>query len=322
MTNVQILTDGTDADAVYIKDKLAEEERAAAEERQHGTAQNEARQRKEAARLEAGLRLIEVRARVTGQKMSGNAPGWKAWLETNSIPMETAYRYMKLAGFTEEQREEHRGREAERKRQERKSKTKDIGWIEGVTQILGELPEGYSRAQISGEKASKHAEVAAEYGKPISRRYPVDSTELALIAQAITRCYVRTNPDDAKKESKLDRESLPETAKQKFDKILAKALAQQKAEEEKRYWDDVNAKAYEVMPDRIQRIEKKNKELVRDINIINNGPGACITKEEFRKLRAIHPDQQLDTEKRNELFFIIMKLEPYISAFERVKTFS
>lgn len=115
-------------------------------------------------------------------------------------------------------------------------------------------------------------------------------------------------------------DTLPKTAQQKFDRLLAKALTQQKAEQEKTYWNDVNAKALEVMPDRIQRIEKENRELRRDLNIIQNGPGACITKDEFRKLRAIHPDQHLDAEKRDDLFAIIMKLEPYISAFDRVKT--
>src|SRR5262245_57663742 len=112
---VKRITTAADADAAYVLGKIAEAERADSEA---GSAKEHA----EAARLEAGLRLIEVRARMGSpdKHLSGDpSPGWLAWLRDNEIPESTARRLMKLAGFSEEQRENEKAKERERKRAKR-----------------------------------------------------------------------------------------------------------------------------------------------------------------------------------------------------------
>lgn len=78
------------------------------------------RKQAEQERIQAGLRLIEVRNRMLrpGQQ---RCPDFVVWYEQNGIAQSTVSRLMTLAGDTPEQREEKKAKDRERKRDSRRA---------------------------------------------------------------------------------------------------------------------------------------------------------------------------------------------------------
>jgi hypothetical protein len=288
----------TDADAVYIKGKIAEA--YAADE-----ATESSREHAAVARIEAGQRLIEVKtareteaSRQVSKGGRGHTNPFNDWLDANGIARKTASDLMRNAGWTKEQREEHKAKERERKASKPKT---SYGWMSALQHFSG------LHMQFGGSQAKT---LSKAVGYDVTKWEYTESEARELAAQAAALFTPKADVAE-------EREALSETAQQKFDRLLAKALAQQKAEQAKTYWNDVNAKALEVMPDRIRKIEEQNRALRRDNAAMLRGAGAVITLEEFRKLRKLHSDQQLSAADRDELFQIVMKLEPWIAAYNR-----
>lgn len=303
MTNVHRLSNGADADAVYIKGKMAEADRRRANGHDEIAAAD-------ALDDEAGNRLVEKKTaldRGVSEAVSKGGRGhrhpFNDWLDANGIDRETARRRMQCVGWSEEERVQAKAKEATRKRESRKAKNA----LDAASMAL----------QAKGEAPLSREETIALKVKGSLRHVVGDDVDLrdASNAQPVVDAVI------AKRVSETDvtRADLSLTMQEKYDRALAKALVDQKATQEATYWKDVNAKALEVMPERMRSIDQKNKEVQRDINILRMGPTAkVLSLEDYRKvLSVLHPDKQPSDADRAEAFNIIRRLDSYVQAANR-----
>lgn len=149
MTSPIKLTTATDLDAAYVLGRMADADKADADAKQCDGDAQAARKRASQARLDAGQRLIEVRTRflASGQQ---RCPDFARWLETTGIAQATASEYMRDAGFTEEQRTEHKAKKAADKREKRAKEPKPfhMRWLAAMAQFSGVyLPSGFGGTQ-------------------------------------------------------------------------------------------------------------------------------------------------------------------------------
>lgn len=280
-----------DADAVYILGKI----KAADDCETVATSKvSDARQ----FRIEAGLRLIEVRTKVSQDKeKSGdpNAPGWLAWLRTNNIAESTARSLMKLAGFSEEQREEHKAKEAARKRDERaKVKSERIGWPKVLFNAFGIVV---------------HPGLKPEIEKQMGEEFP-SFFNTSVEANAWLQRYI----EKVGLPPEVPREQLPKSAEERVQRVIrietAKVHACYRADVEKGIESALSERIAHVEQLR-EKVEKKEKRY----EILLAGINPIISKNDYRfLLNTLHSDRMPTTDKLDKAFIIVKKLEPYINA--------
>lgn len=283
------MTSATDKDAAYVLGKIREADRLDTEAQRKTEAAA-------AARIEAGQRLIEVRA---GMASSGQraCPEFARWLNTNGIAPATATRLMQNAGFTEEQRTDAKAKEAERKRVERAAKPKAA-----TTVIQNEL-----HTPVGGTQKRK----LAAAGVDLDAKLEEGSAEAAAV---VAKAKAILHPAEVKQEIAQERAALPETMQQKFDRLLAKALEAQRAEQDKAFWKAVDAKVKERIP---QDLEEA-RACVREYTAKLKGVPGHLLMEDYRfLLRVLHPDREPTAAERAQAFTIVSKLDVYMRASTR-----
>jgi hypothetical protein len=281
-----------DADAVYIlgKIKAADDCEAVATSKA-----SDARQ----FRIEAGLRLIEVRARLVADK-DPSATSWNKWLEQNGINKGSAHRLTVFAGFSEEQREEHKAKEAARKREERaKAKPEfKLVWNMVLIQALG---ENVTRAIKRGYKS----EVEQLMGEEIPSHFTSEEEADAFVDRYL---HIVGLPKDA------ERDPLPKSAEEK----LQRAVRVETGRLHRAFNEQVEQKVSTVLADRmahLEECERRALEQLKRYQIMANGIKPIISKDDYRfLLNVLHSDRTPEKEKLDKAFIIVKKLEPYIEA--------
>ena len=297
MTNVRKLVAipaPDDDDAIFIKARIAEADNADNEAESKTT-------RAAAARIEAGQRLIEVKNRM-GPDTAVSGPiyhtGWKVWLEDNGIPHTTATRLMKLAGFTEEQRTEAKAKEAKRKRESRKPKNA----LDAASKAL----------QAAGEEPLSREETIALKGKGSIRRVVGDDVDLrdaanaAPVVDAVLAKRAESSP--------VSREDLSLSMQQRYDRALAKALADQHKEQEATFW----AKVREEVKQRLPKEKADALQAIKDYGLKMKGVASQMSLDDYRFVcRVLHPDRQPSEDERAKAFAIVRKLDEYVTVANR-----
>jgi hypothetical protein len=230
MTNIQKLTSATDPDAAYVLGKIAEAEKEDVDAQGHEEHAEAARKCAQISRIQAGRRLIEVRARMLNKPGQKRCPGFSQWIETNKIPQSTAQRLMTLAGFTEEQRDDAKAKERDRKRAEREAakaeKPFHMRWLAAMAQFSGlNMQFGGSQKRTLDKAFGKdvaklefHSEAEARdfaaqgalaFAEPLPRE-TLNKTEEKLVARAIRQeiAKIRKEAAQALKEE-VDRRMVP-----------------------------------------------------------------------------------------------------------------
>lgn len=295
----------TDMDAAYVKGRLAEAERldmSALNKSNAAMSDSDAARR---ARKEAGLRLIEVRSRLS-QKQNVSEKGvsgtFLAWLAASDIPKATAYSIMKDAGFTEEQREEHRAKERERKNTANAKKRKDPG---------PKFPMPWHNAMLYYSGITKNW--GGSQGRLITKQLGIETqglkfaTEDEAIAFAQKAVVLFIDPDKP-------RETLQVTDEDKVKQAVSVETAKLQAS----FWGKVREEAAKMVPDIKAKAEKQVAEAIaqRDAAYrMAKGVGVQMEYKDFQRLRSLlHPDRAMTTADQNEALAIVNKLEPYMEA--------
>lgn len=299
-------TTAPDADTIYIINRLTQ---AAEEDRLAGKSTERAREH----RIEAGKRLIEVRARLFSEKgLSGNSkhspkPGWLAQLRNivmpehpNGMPIATAYRLMKLAGYTKEQRVMHRTQERNRKRAERGPKSFRMGWLK----LLMDAGVGYVKASGEG-LAGLRAEIKEKLGTE-PPKYFTDRAEAQAFVDKV-RLFRAPLPKS---------EEFTEPQQKKIDRIIAAKLAELQASYEKTVSEEVEKR----MPEASAYTEKVRLEYLEELNkykALNFNFKKQISADEYRLLiQLLHPDKAPPGREKQytEAFQIVRRLQAYAEA--------
>jgi hypothetical protein len=281
-----------DADAVYILGKIK-----AADDCEAVSARTSADAKQ--FRIEAGLRLIEVRERWAkpGQRA---CPDFARWYEANGMAQSTVSRHMQLAGFSEEQREEHKAKEAARKREERaKAKPEfKLVWNMVLIQALG---ENVTRAIKRGYKS----EVEQLMGEEIPSHFTSEEEADAFVDRYL---HIVGLPKDA------ERDPLPKSAEEK----LQRAVRVETGRLHRAFNEQVEQKVSTVLADRmahLEECERRALEQLKRYQIMANGIKPIISKDDYRfLLNVLHSDRTPEKEKLDKAFIIVKKLEPYIEA--------
>jgi hypothetical protein len=299
-------TAAQDADAIYIHEKIDEADRMDA------IASSSTEQAKQN-RLDAGKRLIEVRARYSDKKVSEyHKPGWLAWLKQNNIAQQTAHNLMRDAGFTAEQRDEHKAKERDRKREERAKK-------QGIVKMMTEkgLISTSTGSTKRNETMDKVAQLAGvKVGKGAVSKMS-DEDHAKVVAAVETLAEAKEAPFEARvAEHRAEVATLPETAKQKFERLAAKEhrlLNEQ-------FHAAVEKRVQEVLKDRIAHLEEVEEKALQELKYyqaVRNGVAAQIDKDDYRfLLNVLHPDRAPEDrkDKFSKAFDIVRKLESYVAA--------
>lgn len=275
-----------DADAVYIlgKIKAADDCEAVA-----NTKSADGRQ----FRIEAGLRLIEKRRELSdGQQ---RVRRFADWLRTNEICPKKAERAMRDAGFSEEQREEHKAKERDRKREERaKAKSERIGWPKVLFNALGIVVH-------TGLKP----EIEKQMGEAIPGYF-----NTAVEADAWLQRYI----EKVGLPAEAQREQLPKTAEEKVQRAVRIETAKLHAS----YHEEVEKGIKEQLADRITHLEQLREKVTakeKRYDILIAGVKPIISKDDYRfLLNVFHSDRTPTKDKLDKAFIIVKKLQPYIEA--------
>lgn len=301
-------------------------------------------------------RQSSVRDERTSRTLAGT---WRSWLQEHHISKSTAQDHMKLAGFDEEQHEANRAKEAERKRTERaktkedkerqKNREAERARQEEAEKARKEIEREREEArkeiarkdeearkareardresEREAEKARKEREKANEEARK-AREAEAEKTrkERERKNEQDRKERERKNEAEAKRKAKeaekwaKERAEVAAKDKERFDKAMAKALAELEArfeakhvELQRTFWVEVNRIVREEMPERVKRIEEQAKETMRDTSILRRGIAAQMSMDDYRFLcRILHPDRTPSSQERSEGFVMIRKLDRYI----------
>lgn len=251
-----------------------------------------------------GQLLLEVKAQVG----HGNFGRWIA--DNCTFGRATAHRYIDAFGESnvshERQTEEPTSiRQAVEQASERRrsaapkppKEPKKVGWSVAMKRF-----SGLDRAWASGQRKFIEKGLDMELGD-----LKMTEDEAKAFAQRAALLFTPKAP-------KPEAEVLSETAKAKFDRLLLKALAEQKAEQERIFWKAVDEKVAERIP---QDLEEA-RATVRDYKMKLMGLPAHMSLKDYRfLLRILHPDRQPTVEERTEGFNIVRQLDGYIQAANR-----
>jgi hypothetical protein len=280
-----------DADVVYIlgKIKAADDCEAVATSKA-----SDARQ----FRIEAGLRLIEVRERFVKECGQDRCPHeFAQWYRSNGFEQSQVSRLMTFAGFSEEQREEHKAKERDRKREER-AKTRTVGWRALIVERLGVT-------QGTLDNKNHRALMVEKFGA-LPKAFKVPSQEADdFVQEYLVKIGL---PKD------FEREQLPKSAEERVQRAIRVETARLHAS----YHDEVEKGIKEQLADRITHLEQlREKAAAREkrYELLIAGIKPVISKDDYRfLLNTLHSDRIPSTDKLDKAFIIVKKLEPYIDA--------
>lgn len=332
--NLHVVSHASDADAEYVKRKLTEAAQHDAEAKSSQERASECKRLSGQARIEAGLRLIEVRGRLstrTQPRPSEKSMGrprdpFQTWLRENGIAQQTAHTVMRDAGYTEEEREEGRNKEAQRKRSERAKKAAEtVLWAQALGDHLG------GAATLTIQNGYKKA--VAMIGREFPQHFVIGSDELKQFLADMGAAITARQSSSTTKIVDDARSTLSDSAKERFDKALAKAQAayegafqKRRAELQASYEDEVRKAVKARIAPEIEAHKKHADEQFahwkRQAEIFNARAGGikqAMTKADWQFLIGmLHPDRAPDGwhEKFHRAFQIIHALKPYIEAFD------
>lgn len=170
--------------------------------------------------------------------------------------------------------------------------TKSYGWIAALQNFSG------LSMQFGGSQAKKLSAARGE-----------DVTELKFTNKEEAEAFGLWGATILRPEVSI-RDEVPESAKDKFDRLLKKAEAQLEAT----FWDKVIAEVNRRLP------EEKAEALqaVKDYNLKAKGIAPHLSEEDYKFLLGIlHPDREPTKAQREKGFTIVRGLEPYMAAFRK-----
>lgn len=271
MTTVHKITTAKDPDAAYVQARIHEADKLDGEAAQHAEQAAEKHARSEAARIEAGKRLIEVRGRwaSSGQRA---CPEFARWLESNGIAPSTASRLMKLAGYTEAEREQVKKKEAQRKREQR-AKAYRVGWVNLLVERLG---------VTHGSLRDRKAKIEAALNMKLPKYFTDEAT-----AEAFVKAYIAAFPQKVK----VERDALRESDEKK----LQRAVDAETARLHREYHDAVQAEVMKRTAERLKMLEEmedKAKDTQAIYSKLVQGVKGVMTQDEYKLiLNCLHPDR-------------------------------
>lgn len=296
------MTNAADADVVYIRQQEADADKADKEV-------INSVERARASRLRSGQRLIEVRQRMLSELASGNEgfpdakrlASFARWLESIPMAQATASARMRDAGFTEEQREDHKAKERERKNaaNAKKRTFTPIGWIAAMERYSG------LHMQWGG---SQRRTIEEHFGIDLRGHDFTSEAEARDFATRAAVLFVK------KEEATKDRDDLSKTAQERYDSALSKAIEKHKQELNDKFWKEVDAKVKERIPKDLEEA----RQTVRAYTLKLKGVASQMSVDDFRFLqRILHPDRKPSDEERARGFDIVSKLGDYVKAANR-----
>lgn len=305
---VSKISTAADADGEYVLRKIAEADSC-------DTDAKTKTERARTLRIEAGKRLIEVhavrsrQASVPDRAVSGTLAGtWRRWLSDNGIAVVTAHRLMKLAGFTEEQREEARSQARDDKRT-RRAKTKAAKqsppYKVGVYAFIV-MRFGRKHSSFNGPK-ERHAPLIEKFGDLWPRDGFLHSEEEA---ERFAQKYIEVvRPKlDAEEPAKDSDKAKVQRA---VDAAVAKALRELKREADAALAAAAKREAEPVITDYRKAYEDMSEKRER-YEALLQGIDGTLTREEFKLIRGLlHPDQHPPErqERARRAFDIFNRLE-------------
>lgn len=115
-------------------------------------------------------------------------------------------------------------------------------------------------------------------------------------------------------EHRAEVETLQESAKQKFDRLVAR----EKQLLQEAFKLEVYKEFQRSMPDRLSKLEEQEHRLAREMRkyqTMRNGIGQFMTEEEYRLVKGVcHPDREAEKERKEKAFHIMQRLMPYFEA--------
>ena len=197
-----------------------------------------------------------------------------------------------------------------------------VGWIDAVRGELGELPPGCGRPSISGPRAPRYAAIVAHFGAPIPRRVEPGSDEARRLAAAVVACAnppaavaAPTASAIAATSAAIQTEvaALSETARQRFERIVQRKIAQLTADYQRQVSADVATAVVAEKQRLLAAIDATNTERLA---LIANRQTLeyWMTQDEFRQvLGCLHPDRHPeDAARYGRAFDIVKRLEGHL----------
>ena len=122
--------------------------------------------------------------------------------------------------------------------------------------------------------------------------------------------------DDKYAEHKTEVATLPETAKQKFERLIKREVDLLNES----FKIQVRKEFERSMPERLAEVEAQSQRLTREIKkyqVMRDGIGLFMTEEDYKLILGVcHPDREAEKERKEKAFIIMRKLDAY---FEAVK---
>lgn len=290
---IKKIHEGTDADAIYVLHNLAEADKCIIDAAQAGDFIEQRREAERAYRLKVGARLKTVhgqrskKANVSDTILSETLRGtWEQWLDDNGIDRTTAWRHMKLVGYTEEERTETRQKAAKQKRESRAKL-----YRKGRNIVLQEL--------LGLDKRT--AAYLCKLHETKLKSYPGYFTDEAA-AREFADWFKKTIPFKTKAP---DKSVLREQDQRKVQRVVEAELEKLK----KGFHEAVRQKAVKETDTLRETLHAQLKEAERERLRATELPRKTITEIEYRLiLNCLHPDRApADRRDRFEQAFIIVK---------------
>jgi hypothetical protein len=115
-------------------------------------------------------------------------------------------------------------------------------------------------------------------------------------------------------EHRAEVETLQESAKQKFDRFVAR----EKQLLQEAFKLEVYKEFQRSMPDRLEKLEEQEHRLAREMRkyqTMRNGIRQFMTEDEYRLVKGVcHPDREAEKERKEKAFHIMQRLMPYFEA--------
>ena len=294
-----------DKDGEYVMRKEAEASKADSQGKIHEDRLTECREVAAEARRESGLRLIEVHAKRSQQaknssvKLATNefSGTWMVWLASIGMPEATARARMRDAGFTEEERVEHKAKDATRARDERAAKKATVDrparkWIAALTHYAGVTKQLGGTDKLRIQKAM---------GRAVPESFKTEDE-----AQGFAQEYASHFPNDC------SRELLKDSDERKLQRAITVEFGKLKAG----FWEAARIDTLKYIEEHkfVEKREEAEAMKARYYALIEP-LRTVLSMDDYRFiLNCLHPDRAPEDrkEKFSRAFDIFRKLEKHI----------